>query len=188
MNRSRVASAAVFAAAALLLSSPAEAGQPIRIDFSFDETFPSATLTELCGVPVYVHLVGGGTTTLFSDGSGDLVRELDTLAAGLTTTIFSPLEEGGTGESFTEVTHQPSTFEYPEGTDLGAPVVISLFGVQRTSGPGGPRLVGRQVLEGVIIGYTEDDVPIADVVGVLSESGQFDLEAVLAARCDLLTA
>lgn len=187
MNALRAASAAVFAAASLMLSSPAAADQPTRIDFTFDLTIPSETLTELCGVPVYIHQSGSGTSTLFSDRSGDLVRELDTLAAGLTTTVFSPIEEGGTGESFTEVTHQPSTFAYPEGTDLGAPVIISLFGVQRTSGPGGPRIVGRQVLEGVIIGYTDDGVPIADVVGVLSMSGQFDIDAVLAERCDLLT-
>jgi hypothetical protein len=39
----------------------------------------------------------------------------------------------------------------------------------------------------VIIGYTPDGVPIVDPVAIISQSGQFYLDAVLQARCALLT-
>lgn len=102
-------------------------------------TFPSEFLTALCGIPVSIHLQGGGTTTLFYDQNGTrVIRELDTLAEGLTTTIFSPIDAGGTGKSFTDVTHSPATFLYPEGTEIGDPAIVILNGVQRTSGAGKP--------------------------------------------------
>lgn len=172
----------------LLLIAPASAAPPTRIQFEFDETFPSGFLTALCGIPVYAHVQGAGTTTLYYDKSGTkVVRELDTLAEGLTTTIFSPVELGGTGKFFTDVTHAPSMFLYPEGSGIGDPAIVILNGVQRTSGPGNPRIVGHEVDEGVIIGYTPEGVPIVDIVALISQSGQFDLTAVLEARCAALT-
>lgn len=39
------------------------------------------------------------------------------------------------------------------------------------------------MFEGVVIGYTDDGVPIADL---LSANGQFDLVAVLEGRCAVL--
>jgi hypothetical protein len=59
--------------------------------------------------------------------------------------------------------------------------------VQRTSGPGSPRIAGREVYEGVIVDFTPDGVPIVDPVALISQSGQFDLAAVLEARCAALT-
>lgn len=172
----------------LLVAAPVTAAPPTQIAFEFDETFPSGLLTTLCGIPVMVHLQGGGTTTLFYDKSGtQIIRELDTLAEGATTTIFSPVELGGTGKSFTDVTHAPSTFLYPEGTEIGDPAIVIINGVQRTSGAGNPRLVGHQVAEGVIIDFTLEGVPIVDIMAIISQSGQFDSAAVLEARCALLT-
>jgi len=81
---------------------------------------------------------------LFKVGT-QVIRELDTLAPGATTTIFSPVELGGTGKSFTDVTRSPTTFLYPAGTAIGAPATIIIEGLQRTSGPGGPRIVGREL-------------------------------------------
>lgn len=104
----------------------------------------------------------------------------------MTTTIFSPVEQGGTGKSFTDVTRATTTFAYPEGTEIGDPAIVVFNGVQRTSGPGNPRLVGHQVYEGVIFDYTADGVPIVDLVALISESGQFDVSAVLDARCATL--
>lgn len=104
----------------------------------------------------------------------------------MTTTIFSPVEQGGTGKSFTDVTRATTTFAYPEGTEIGDPAIVVFNGVQRTSGPGNPRLVGHQVYEGVIFDYTADGVPIFDLVALISESGQFDVSAVLDARCATL--
>ena len=179
----------IISMASLLLSiGPVQADKPTFIQFEFDETFPSEFLTGLCGISVFVHLKGGGTTTLYYDKSGtQLIREHDTLAEGATTTIFSPVELGGTGKSFTDVTHGPSTFSYPEGTAIGDPAVVTLYGVERTSGPGNPRIVGRQVTAGVIIDYTADGVPIVDIVDLISLSGQFDVLATLEARCATLT-
>src|SRR6266536_1513824 len=89
--------------ATVLFAAPVAAAPPTHIPFEFDETFPSGLLTALCGIPVYVHAQGAGTTTLYYDQSGtQIIRELDTLAKGATTTIFSPLELGGTGKSFTD--------------------------------------------------------------------------------------
>ena len=172
----------------LLLSTHATSVPPTRIEFSFDETFPNGFLTAFCGFPVFVHIEGAGTTTLHYDRNGQLVRELDTLATGATTTLFSPVALGGTGGSFTETTHAPSTFLYPNGADIGDTALIILNGVQRTSGPGGPRIVGREAYEGIIIDFTPDGVPVVDLVGVMSQSGQFDLGAVLQARCDAIAA
>ena len=167
-----------------LFIAPVTAAAPTRIQFELDVTFPSDVLTGLCGIPVFIHLQGGGTTTLYYDKTGtQLIRESDTLPAGIVTTIFSPVEEGGTGKSFTDVTHGPAVFEYPEGTELGAPAIVNLYGVQRTSGPGNPRLVGREVYDGVIIDFTPDGVPVVDTVALISQSGQFDVAAVLQARC-----
>lgn len=174
--------------ATLLFVAPVTAARPTHIPFEFDETFPSGLLTALCGIPVYVHAQGAGTTTLYYDQSGtQVIRELDTLAEGVTTTIFSPVEQGGTGKSFTDVTHAPTTFVYPEGTEIGDPAIVIFNGVQRTSGPGNPRLVGHEVYDGVIIDYTPDGVPIVDTVALISQSGQFDVIAVLQARCAALT-
>jgi len=172
----------------LLFVATVTAAPPTRIPFEFDETFPSDFLTAVCGIPVFLHVQGAGTTTLYYDKSGtQLVREHDTLAPGARSTIFSPVEIGGTGKSFTEVTHAPSTFLYPEGTEIGAPAIVILNGVQRTSGPGNRRIVGREVYEGVIIDFTPDGVPIVDPIALISQSGQFDVTAVIEARCGALT-
>ena len=171
----------------LLLNTHATSAPPTRIDFAFDEIFPSPFLTDFCGFPVLVHVQGAGTTTLHYDQDGKLVRELDTLAQGATTTIFSPVGLGGTGKSFSDETHAPSTFLYPNGAEIGDTAIVILNGVQRTSGPGNPRIVGRESYEGVIIDYTPDGVPVVDPMVLTSQHGQFDLEAVLQARCVALT-
>lgn len=168
----------------LLFVAPVAAAPPTRIAFAFDEVFPSGVLSALCGIPVWIHLQGGGTTTLFYDKSGiQVIRELDTLAEGAKTTIFSPVDLGGTGKSFTDITRGPTTFLYPEGTDIGDPAIVILNGVQRTSGPGNPRIVGHEVQQGVVIDFTPDGVPIVDTLAIISQSGQFDITAVLEARC-----
>jgi len=173
----------------LLLVAPVTAARPTRIAFQIDATFPSDFLSAVCGFPVFVHVQGGGTTTLFNDQSGtQVIRELDTLAQGATTTIFSPIAAGGTGKSFTDVTHSPATFLYPEGTAIGSPTTVILNGAQRTSGPGNPRIVGHEVYEGVIVDFTPDGVPVVDTVAIISQAGQFDLGAVILARCAQLGA
>src|SRR4029453_6027578 len=91
-------------AALLLCAAPVTANPPTRIPFEIDAMFPSAFLTAVCGIPVSFHPQGAETATLFYDqGRTQVIRELDTLAEGAATTIFSPLEAGSTGQSFTDV-------------------------------------------------------------------------------------
>ena len=78
-------------ATALLLVSTSAAAPPTRIPFEVDVTFPSF-FTSLCGVPVFLHVEGGGTTTLFYDQDGNVIRELDTAPGGIQFTLFSPTE------------------------------------------------------------------------------------------------
>ena len=100
----------------LLFVATVTAAPPTRIPFEFDETFPSDFLTAVCGIPVFLHVQGAGTTTLYYDKSGtQLVREHDTLAPGARSTIFSPVEIGGTGKSFTEVYARPIHVPVPRG-------------------------------------------------------------------------
>lgn len=172
-HAARIATILAFAGGSAL------AAPPTRVVFEVDETFPSDFLSVVCGTEVWVHLQGAGTTSLYYDKSGALQREFDRLAAGFISTIFAP----ATGKSFTEVLHNTTTFAYPNGTALGATAIVTTNGVQRTSGPGNPRIVGHQVFEGLIIDYTEDLVPIVDPVVLLQASGQFDVDAVIAARC-----
>lgn len=187
MKRSR-SLAIVGIPALVLFVNSVNAVQPTRIPFEVDVTFPSERLTALCGIPVSIHLQGSGTTTLFYNQSGTrVIRELDTLAGGATITIFSPIDAGGTGKSFTDVTHSPATFLYPEGTEIGDPAIVILNGVQLTSGPGSSRIVGHEVEEGIIVGFTPEGIPVVDTVATISQSGQFDLDAVLQARCTKLS-
>jgi hypothetical protein len=178
----------VYSAAALLLllSAAATATSPIRVPFQIDETFRSRFLTNNCGFPVFVHMEGTGMITLYYDKSGALIRELDMFANGLMSTYFSPVELGGTGKFFTEVLRSPTVILYPEGADVGDPAIVIMHGVQRTSGPGNARNVGREVDEALIIELTPEGAPIGAIVGTISQTGQFDVTSVVQARCALL--
>ena len=177
----RLLFALVGATTLLLPVTFAASAPPTRIPFEFDETFQSGFLTNQCGFPVIAHQVGTGTTTLFYDNTGTVVREFDTLR--LTTTYSSP----DSGKSFTEVIRAPAIFLYPEGNDVGDSAILIILGVQRTSGPGSPRNVGREVFEAVIVGMSPEGVPITDIVSSISQTGQFDVAAVAQARCALLS-
>src|SRR5919108_5251107 len=105
-------------ATALLLVPTAAAAPPTRIPFEVDVAFPSF-FTGLCGVPVFLHIEGGGTTTLFYDQDGNVIRELDTAPGGIQFTLFSPIEAGGTRKSLSFTQYGTITYRYPEGTDVG---------------------------------------------------------------------
>jgi hypothetical protein len=180
--------AASAVATLLLMAAEATASPPTRITLNIDATFASPFLTGLCGIPVSLHEQGTVTVTLFYDQSGAVIRELDTIPGGFSVTRFSPADEGGTGKSSTSVEHTSYKTLYPEGTALGDPAIIIATGLQRTSGPGNPRFVGRQVFEAVIVGETLEGIPVADPVALISQSGQFgDPEAFFQAVCDTLT-
>jgi hypothetical protein len=54
--------------------------------------------------------------------------------------------------------------------------------------PAAPIIAGRQVVEGVIVDYTPEGIPIASFVQELSATGNFpEFEAFAEARCAFLT-
>jgi len=178
---------ALVGAIALVLAEPAASDAPTRVPYQLDDTFQSRFLTNRCGVPVVVHIVGTGTITVFYDRNGTIVREFDMLPTGMTSTYSSPIELGGTGKTFSETVHSPVIFIFPAGTDPGDPAFMIVHGVQRTSGPGSPRNVGREVYEAVVAGVDAEGVPIVDVGEPIVQAGQLDVDPVAEARCELLT-
>jgi hypothetical protein len=167
------------------LSAAATAGPPVSSTEHVDFTFQSQFWSDTCGVPVFIHQEGTVTVRLVTDSN--VIHEVDTFP-GWTVTVFSPIEEGGTGKSFTYLQPYPIHFLYPEGTDIGDPGIGIFTGALDFAAPGGPVIAGRQVLEGIIFDYTPEGIPIVDFSQELSTSGHFpEFEAFAAARCAFLT-
>jgi len=172
-----------------LLVSEGTASPPTRISFDIDDTFPSPFLSAVCGIPVHVRTQGRVTVTLYYDKGGTaVVREIDTTPGGVAVTRFSPASEpGGTGKSFTTGEHATLRTLYPEGNSIGDPAILIITGLQRVSGPGAARFVGRQVFDGEIIGATPENIPIAEPVALVSEAGKFGAPEFFQEICDRLT-
>jgi hypothetical protein len=133
---------------------------------------------------VFTTKQGTGTATLFYDNSGGLVREIDVMPGGLRSTYYAPQ----TGKSFTETIHTPIIWLFPDGAYEGAFALRIVHGVQLTAGPLGTALVvGREVDEAIVTGISLDGIPELDVGNAISLAGQFDIEALIDARCALLT-
>lgn len=116
-------------ATALLLPAAATAATPLRQSIEVDETFLGDRLAALCGVPVEIHLEGTLTATYFYDASGtQVLREIDT-APGFKFTVSSPVELGGTGRSLTSPSPAVAHVDYPEGTSVGSPAIITFTGL-----------------------------------------------------------
>lgn len=170
----------------LLPVTAATAAPPLHQSVDVDETFPSR-LTELCGVPVYTHLEGTLSATYFYDASGtQIVREID-FAPGFKFTVFSPLEQGGTGRSLISPSPAVVHIDYPAGTTVGSPAIVTVTGLTGFAAPGVAG-AGRQVLEGVVFETSEDGLPHVDwPVAVISVVGSYNRDVdPLAARCDFL--
>ena len=174
-------------AAALLLPAAATASAPLRQSSEIDDTFLSRFLSAACGVPVVVHFEGTATATYFYDASGtQVLREIDTSPA-LKFTVSSPLElPGGTGQSFTSPTPVVAHIEYPEGTVVGSPAIITFTGLTGFAAPGVAG-AGRQLVQGVVTGTSEDGLPRVDEVALLSVVGSYNRDIdPLAERCAFL--
>jgi hypothetical protein len=184
--RSRLALVVVLAfALPLALAAAATASPPVVSTIEVDSTRQSQFWSTTCGVPVFFHQEGTLTFRLFPDSN--VIHEVDTFP-GFTITVFSPVEEGGTGKSFTYLLPAPIHFLYPEGTDLGDPGIGIFTGAIDVAAPGGPVIAGRQVLAGVIVDHTPEGIPIVDFAEELSTSGHFpEFEEFAAARCAFLT-
>jgi hypothetical protein len=167
------------------VAAAATAGPPVSSTEHADFTFQSQFWSDTCGVPVFIHQEGTITLRLVPDSN--VIHEVDTFP-GWTVTVFSPVEEGGTGKSFTYLLPFPIHFLYPEGTDIGDPGIVISTGRLDVAAPGGPVIAGRQVLAGVIVDLTPEGIPIVDFAEELSATGNFpEFEAFAAARCAFLT-
>jgi hypothetical protein len=184
MHRPRVALILTLAAA-LLLPAAATAAPTLRLSFPIDETFPADGLTALCGVPVWIHFEGEDQVTYFYDTSGQIVRELD-YSPAFKFTIYSPVEDGGTGRSFTYPSTVQLHVDYPDGTTVGSLAIITVTGLSGFAAPGVAG-AGRSVFEGVVVD-TSDGLPHLDwPTAVLSVVGSFNRDVdPLAARCAFL--
>jgi hypothetical protein len=187
MHKARFALLLTLAAALLLPAGAATAAAPLRQSAKIDDTFVSPFLSAACGVPVVVHFEGTATATYFYDASGtQVLREIDT-APGLKFTVSSPAElPGGTGQSFTSPTPVVAHIEYPEGTAIGSPAIITFTGLTGFAAPGVAG-AGRQVVQGVVSGTSEDGLPRVDEVALLSVVGSYNRDIdPLAERCAFL--
>ena len=172
-------------AAALLLPAAATAAPTLRLSFPIDEAFPADGLTALCGVPVWIHVEGEDQVTYFYDANGQIVRELD-YSPGFRFTIYSPVEDGGTGRTFTYPSTVQLHVDYPHGTTVGSPAIITVTGLTGFAAPGVAG-AGRSVFEGVV-SDTSDGLPHLDwPTAVLSVVGSYNRDIdPLAERCAFL--
>ena len=167
------------------LAAAATARPPVVGTQEVDSTRQSQFWSTTCGVPVFVHQEGTLTFRLFRDSN--VIHEVD-LFPGFRITVISPVQQGGTGKSFTFLLPAPVHILYPEGTDLGDPGIVIFTGRIDVAAPGGPVIAGRQVLEGVIVDYTPEGIPFVDMLVELSASGHFpEFETFAEARCAFLT-
>ena len=182
----RLATVLTMAVALLLPASAATAAPTLRLSFPVDETFPADGLTALCGVPVWIHFEGEDQVTYYYDASGtQILREID-YSPGFKFTIYSPVEYGGTGRTFTYPSSVQLHIDYPDGTTVGSPAIITVTGLTGFAAPGVAG-AGRTVFEG-IVSDTSDGLPHLDwPTAVLSVVGSFNRDVdPLAARCAFL--
>jgi len=182
----RLAAFLTIAMALLLPASAATAAPTLRLSFPIDETFPAEGLTALCGVPVWIHFEGEDQVTYFYDATGSqIVREID-YSPGFKFTIYSPVEEGGTGRTFTYPSSVQLHVDYPEGTTVGSPAIITVTGLSGFAAPGVAG-AGRTVFEGVV-SDTSDGLPHLDwPTATISVVGSFNRDVdPLAERCAFL--
>jgi hypothetical protein len=182
----RLAAFLTTAVALLLPAGAATAAPTLRLSFPIDETFPAEGLTALCGVPVWIHFEGEDQVTYFYDASGtQILREID-YSPGFKFTIYSPLEAGGTGQTFTYPSSVQLHVNYPQGTTVGSPAIITVTGLSGFAAPGVAG-AGRSVFEGVVVD-TSDGLPHLDwPTAVISVVGSFNRDVdPLAARCVFL--
>jgi hypothetical protein len=182
----RLAAVLTIAVALLLPAGAATAAPTLRLSFPIDATFPADGLTALCGVPVWIHFEGEDQVTYFYDASGtQILRERD-YSPGFKFTIYSPIEEGGTGQTFTYPSSVQLHVDYPDGTTVGSQAIITVTGLSGFAAPGVAG-AGRSVFEGVVFD-TSDGLPHLDwPTAVLSVVGSFNRDVdPLAARCAVL--
>jgi len=170
----------VVAAIAAALAVPAAAGQPDRFVVVDDFSFQSGLLTAACGTPVF-RSVSGPVLVIVRTAADGSVHETDAFL-DWSLTFSAPVY----GTSFSWK-FGPAFYEYPDGAYIGAPAVVTVVGVD-SKVPGLHAEGGRTVLQGEVIDFTPEGIPVADTFATLSEAGNQVSNAVLvAAICAALT-
>lgn len=164
-----------------LAAAPSAADPPTHLFFEDDAMFQSGGLTAACGFPVFITIKGGIHIMLRTDRNG-VLHELDTFN-NWSITFSAPSQ--GTSFSYK---FGPATFVYPEGTAAGAPSIVTIQGVD-TRIAGFPAQAGRTVFLGEVLFVTPEGVPVADLVSVISQTGnQLSPAESFANVCTALTA
>jgi hypothetical protein len=174
-------SLAALAVAVGLAAAPTGAGPPTHVFLEDDAMFQSGGLTAGCGFPVFITIKGGIHIMLRTDRNG-ILHELDTFS-DWSITFSAPSQ----GTSFSYKLG-PASFVYPEGTAVGAPAIVTIRGVD-TRVTGFPAQAGRTVFMGEVLFVSPEGVPVADLVSVISQTGnQLSPAESFATICAALTA
>lgn len=158
-------------ASVLLLVSSAAAAPPLRDRFPVEGTFDDPALTAACGVPATITFTGTFAITVFSDRSGQTVREIDT-QPGARLTYASA--SGSIAVPFSGVLHA----QYTDGAVVGSPATIQLTGNVLNGTVGN----GRLAFSAVVV-ETEDGFVFTRFTDLLTQSGNFtgEVERICAA-------
>jgi hypothetical protein len=178
MRPSKAFLSALCALAVLVLAATAGAATRV-VSFPIDVTFQDEDFTEFCGFDVFIHVEGTVRATLVLDEEGDVVREIDTASATLTT--FSD-----TG-SFSFPLAQPVIFDYGEGAEIGSTATIKIVGLGGHVPGSIASDAGIIIGTGTVFDFSPEGIPIVDFDGEVtfehgnSESGEDIGTAVCAA-------
>lgn len=151
----------------LLAATPAWATPPKHFHIPLNISFPDDELSNDCGFDVFQVVAGNVNTTLFYDQSGTLVREIDTFPA--TTFAFTP---PSTGKSIVSQSPAVGITDYTGGGAVGTAAVFRLTGLRFMLQPG-VMFTGRQVFDVVVVDHTPEGIPVNEVTGLISQSGNF---------------
>jgi hypothetical protein len=163
-----------------VLAMAATAGAASRVlTFPIDDTFQDEGFSEFCGFDVFIHVEGQTRVVLKLNQEGDVVSEVDTFSATLTT--FSD-----TG-SFSFPLAQPIMFDYGEGAEIGSTATIKIVGFGGHVPGSLASDAGIIILTGTVVDFSPEGIPIVDFNGEvtfehgISHSGEDIGAAVCAA-------
>jgi hypothetical protein len=151
----------------LLAATPAWATPPQHFHQQINLSFPNDELSAACGFDVVVVFAGNANTTLFYDQSGALVRSTVT-GPTFTQSFTAP----STGKSIVSASPFPVITDYTGGGAVGTLAVSRATGLVFMFQPG-VMFTGRQVFEAVIVGHTDEGIPIPGPPTLISQSGNF---------------
>jgi hypothetical protein len=167
MKRLRITVLLAVALAALVGAGASKAQRAVHLPNAVDETssFVDPFLSDQCGFPVTVTVIGAFDVTLVYDDAGLVVREVDTTPAG--TVTFS--SDFG---SFSYPLALEEVAAYPGGATLGSTANLTESGLfTRVTGEPETTLAGISIIENaVVVGFTPEGIPITSPSGATTFS------------------